>query len=110
MPPTMDGESATPEANHLFRINKDAEVLEASEAEVFHHYVAKLLFLCKHARPDIETGIAFLSNRVKAPDQNDRKKTMMHDKPPKNSQSYLNQVIQSKQVAGLMPLLLHIVT
>ena len=70
----MDGESATPEANHLFTINKDAEVLEASEAEVFHHYVAKLLFLCKHARPDIETGIAFLSNRVKAPDQNDRKK------------------------------------
>jgi hypothetical protein len=45
LPPSMDGESATPAANHLFTINKDAKILEPPEAEMFHHYVAKLLFL-----------------------------------------------------------------
>jgi len=30
--PSTNGESATPVANHLFTINKDAEVLEPSEA------------------------------------------------------------------------------
>jgi len=59
--PSMDGESATPAANHLFTINKDANILEPLEAELFHHYVAKLLFLCKQARPDIQMTVAFLS-------------------------------------------------
>jgi len=67
----MDGESATPAEKHLFTINKDAEILEA---EMFYHNVAKLLFLCKHARPDIQTAIAFLSTRVKEPDRDDSKK------------------------------------
>jgi len=69
MPPSIDGESATPAANHLFTINKDAKILEHLEAEMFHHYVAKLLFLCKKARPDIQSAITFLSTQVKAPDQ-----------------------------------------
>jgi len=61
LPPNMDGESVTPAANHLFTINKDAKILEPPEAEKFHHYGAKLLLLCKRARPDIQTAIAFLS-------------------------------------------------
>ena len=41
---------------------------------MFHHNVAKLLFLCKRARPDIETAVAFLCTHVKAPDTDDYKK------------------------------------
>ena len=41
---------------------------------MFHHNVAKLLFLCKRARPDIQTAVAFLCTRVKAPDTDDYKK------------------------------------
>jgi hypothetical protein len=33
--------------------------------------VAKLLFLCKRARPDLQTTVAFLTTRVKAPDHDD---------------------------------------
>jgi hypothetical protein len=43
---------------------------------LFHHNVAKLLFLCKRARPDIQTAIAFLCTRVKGPDMDDYKKLM----------------------------------
>jgi len=48
--------------------------LSEKDAQFFHHYVAKLLFLCKRARPDIQTAIAFLSSRVQNPDTDDYKK------------------------------------
>ena len=41
---------------------------------MFHHNLAKLLFFCKRARPDIQTAVAFLCTRVKAPDTDDYKK------------------------------------
>jgi hypothetical protein len=40
----------------------------------FHTYVAKTLFLCKRARPDLQTAVAFLCTRVKACDEDDYKK------------------------------------
>ena len=42
--------------------------------ELFHHFVAKCLFLCKRARPDIHPAIAFLTTRVQSPDEDDWKK------------------------------------
>jgi hypothetical protein len=72
LPVDMDGESATPAPNHLFEVN--SEKLEKDKADMFHHNVAKLLFLCKRARPDIQTAVAFLCTRVKGPDADDYKK------------------------------------
>ena len=43
-------------------------------SEDFHTYVAKALFLCKQARPNIQTAVAFLTTQVKGPDQDDWKK------------------------------------
>lgn len=61
LPEDMSGESATPASNHLFEVNdKDLVMLDKDKADFFHHNVAKLLFLCKRARPDIQTAIAFL--------------------------------------------------
>jgi len=50
--------------------------LSEKDAQFFHHYMAKLLFLCKRARPDIHTAVAFLSTRVKNPDTDDYKKRL----------------------------------
>jgi hypothetical protein len=74
IPNDMAGESATPAASHLFQVDEDADKLDETTAQLFHHYVAKLLFLCKRARPDIQTAIAFLCTRVKEPDTDDYKK------------------------------------
>jgi hypothetical protein len=38
---------------------------------VFHHTVAQLLFMCTRARRDIQTAVAFLTTRVKEPDEDD---------------------------------------
>jgi len=72
--PEDGGESSSPAGNHLFTVNPDAVPLSAPESDMYHHYVAKLLFLCKCARPDIQMAVAFLSTRVKSPDQDDIKK------------------------------------
>jgi hypothetical protein len=76
LPEDMDGEAATPAASHLFDVHEASSdmLLERDAAVMFHHNVAKLLFLCKRARPDIQTAVSFLCTRVKAPDNDDYKK------------------------------------
>ena len=74
LPEDMDGTATTPAAEHLFKVNETPTYLDEKEAMFFHHNVAKLLFLCKRARPDIQTAVAFLSTRVQHPDRDDYKK------------------------------------
>ena len=74
LPEDMEGLATTPAAEHLFKINDTPTYLTDEDAMFFHHNVAKLLFLCKRARPDLQTAVAFLSTRVKHPDHDDYKK------------------------------------
>jgi hypothetical protein len=74
LPDDMAGEAATPAANHLFTVNEDPVPLNEDNADMFHHHTAKLLFLSKRARPDIQTAVAFLTTRVREPDEDDYKK------------------------------------
>jgi hypothetical protein len=73
LPKDMAGEAATPAANHIFTIN-DPILLDEDTSDMFHHHTAKLLFLSKRARPDIQMTVAFLTTRVQAPDEDDYKK------------------------------------
>jgi hypothetical protein len=59
--------------DNLFKVreDEDRELLSEEMAKKFHRTVAQLLFLCKRARPDIETLISFLTTRVKQPDKDD---------------------------------------
>ena len=68
------GEAATPAAEHLFEVSDRSAKLNANDAKVFHQLTAKLLFLSKRARPDIQLPVAFLCTRVKEPDADDWKK------------------------------------
>ena len=70
----LDGPAATPAANHLFEVNDDAEKLPEKEALLYHHHTAKLLYLSKRARPDIQTSVAFMCTIVTQPDVDDLKK------------------------------------
>ena len=71
LPDDMSGECVTPAPNHLFEVNDNCDKLDSETADLFHHNTAKLLFLCKRARPDIQPTVAF---RVKGPDTDDYKK------------------------------------
>ena len=75
LPADMRGVATTPAANHLFDVNtKNPIYLDEEKSGLFHHVVAKTLFLCKRARPDVQTAVAFLCTRVRAPDHDDYKK------------------------------------
>jgi hypothetical protein len=63
----------TPAADNLFS-NPESPKLDKARAEIFHTIVAKGLFACKRARPDIHLPIAVLCTRVKAPTEDDWKK------------------------------------
>ncbi len=71
LPAEMDGIAATPAAQHLFDVNPNSTKLGQENSDLFHATVAKLLFLCKRARPDIHTVVAFLTTRVVSPDTDD---------------------------------------
>jgi hypothetical protein len=74
MPEDMDGTATSPAAEYLFKIIDGVELLDEKTSEFFHSTVAKLLFLCKRARPDIQTAIAFLCTRVQEPTKHDYNK------------------------------------
>jgi len=74
LPLDMDGVSKTPAALHLFNTDEGAEKLPKEKGKLFHHLVAKLLYLCQRTRQDIQTAVAFLCTRVQAPNVDDHKK------------------------------------
>jgi hypothetical protein len=60
----------TPAATNLFHVC-DSATLDKHRADISHTFVAKGLFACKRARPDIHTTIAFLCTRVQDPTEDD---------------------------------------
>ena len=64
----------TTAGNQLFKVDDECVKLCKRDKIIFHQLVAKLLFLSKSARPDINPTISFLMTRVKNPDEDDWKK------------------------------------
>jgi hypothetical protein len=56
--------AATPAKRDLFDINDDSPALPDKKREIFHSVVAKLLYVSKRGRLDIQLATAFLCTRV----------------------------------------------
>ena len=55
----------TPAAAGIDLFKEDtSKKLDMKQREQFHRTVAKALFLCKRARPDVQTAMAVLCSRV----------------------------------------------
>jgi len=74
VPSDMRGTASTPAENHLYNTSIELPALDQDQAESYHHITAQLLYLCRHAQPDIQTAMAFLCTRVSAPTEQDWKK------------------------------------
>jgi hypothetical protein len=70
----MKDKAPTPATEKLFSVDEKSKSLDGAKAEEFHTIVAKGLFACKRARPDIHSAIAFLCTRVKKPTEADWQK------------------------------------
>ena len=74
LPDKYQGRAITPAANHLFKVNETAPKLSDKDAQAFHTFVTKLIFLCKRSWPDILTGVTFLTTRAREPNEDDDNK------------------------------------
>ena len=66
--------ACTPATDTLFHLRGEAPSLDDVTAELFFRLVARLLYVSKRARPDLQLAVAFLCTRVKAPDIDDWRK------------------------------------
>eukprot|EP00957_Ditylum_brightwellii_P173769 13229628-Ditylum_brightwellii.AAC.1 len=73
-PKRIEGNATTPAADHLFKVNEKCSELAEEKGRIYHTTTAKLIFLCKRARQDIQTAVASLTTRSKEPDKDDWKK------------------------------------
>jgi hypothetical protein len=71
-PEKIAGVQSTPAGNRLFQVRppSEAKYLPEEQARAFHHTMAQLLFLSR-VRRDIQTTVAFLTTRVKHPNNDD---------------------------------------
>ena len=67
----MKGESSTPAAHHLFDIARYTENIFQSDTDLFHHFVAQLLYLSNRERPSIHLEVSLICTRVRGPDTDD---------------------------------------
>jgi len=74
LPTNMEGLATAPASSYLFNTDPGCKKLDNNEGQLFHHLVAKLLYLSKHTRQDIQTAVAFLCTRVKQRDTDYYKK------------------------------------
>ena len=67
-------EVTSPAQNHLRDVNPNGFPINKAKSESFHSIVAKLLWIMKRARPDLETAVSFICTRVSKSDGDDWKK------------------------------------
>lgn len=72
--PKVSGTKSSAAPDDLFKVDEDCKKLGTSKATEFHNLVAKTLYATKRARPDTCASIAFLTTRVREPDEDDWKK------------------------------------
>ena len=84
---------SSPASRHLMQVNETGQLLSPTKAEAYHSLVAKLLYLEKRARPDIEPTVAFLCTRVSSPDEDNWKKLC-------RVMCYLNQTVDNVRILG----------
>ena len=93
----LSNKVSSPATKRLFEISEDATLLDEKESELFHRIVAKLIYICKRSRPDLETVVAFLCTRVSKSDQEDWKKLL-------RVLSFANQTINDPRIIGAFSL------
>lgn len=70
----IKGTVSSPATRSLMTIDEEVRSLNKSQSKEFHSVVAKMLYLEKRGRPDLEPSIAFLSTRVSDPHTDDWRK------------------------------------
>ena len=88
-----EGKVVSPAGKSLMMVDDNDIDLDKRKHEIFHSVVAKLLFIMKRARPDLDTSVAFLCTRVTKSKEGDWKKL-------RRLLKYIEQTIDDIRVIG----------
>jgi len=86
-------QAATPAKKDLFEIDEKSQSLDKDGADLFHSIVAKLLYVAKRGRIDIQLTIAFLCTRVSCSTKQDWNKL-------KRGLQFLNRTVDDCMIIG----------
>ena len=89
----IEGDVCSPAAKYLLEIPDEDENLDGEHKERFHTVVAKLLYIMKRARPELETAVAFLCTRVSKCGMSDWKKL-------RRVLQYAKKTLEDKRIIG----------
>ena len=67
----VSGHVSSPATKNLFKVNEESPPLSKKRQDIFHSVVARLLWVMKRSRPDLETCISFLCTRVSCSTEED---------------------------------------
>ena len=70
----LDDTVASIATHGLFDVNEEISELDGAKTEIFHSVTAKLLYIMKRVRPDVETSVSFLMRRISKSNNDDWKK------------------------------------
>lgn len=70
----VKGEVTSPANKTLFKVDEESLVLDRNRHDIFHSIVARLLWVMKRSRADLETAISFLCTRVSCSTEEDWEK------------------------------------
>ena len=92
-PEDINREVKSPAGHGLFTVDENDSLLSTTKADTFHSIVAKLLWIMKRSRPDIEPTISFLTTRVANPNFKDWEKL-------KRCLQFLHNTVNDKRIIG----------
>ena len=61
LPEDMNGVTTTPASTHLSKKHNTVPKLNKERVELFHRATVQILFMAQRGRPDLRTGISFLT-------------------------------------------------
>jgi hypothetical protein len=89
----VDAGVSSPANKNLFNTYDDSKELNEEKSKIFHSVVAKILFIMKRARPDVETTISYLMTQVSKSNVEDWKKL-------KRCLGFMKGTIDDKRIIG----------
>ena len=89
----IDNTVVSPALKNLCIVQEEAIQLNKGRSETLHSVVAKLLFIMKRERPDLETTISFLMTRVSKSNEDDWRKL-------KQYLDFIKGTINDKRIIG----------
>ena len=94
LPGVVKGTTTSPTKKNMFDVDTTSRALNKKSADLFHSVIAKILWITKRGRTDLETAESFLCTRVANPIEDDWQKL-------ERLLRFINRTREDKRIIGI---------